>query len=86
MQNHVLVKTAFQQFEPWLYQQDAKPCTSKDTNSTIQAMVIPASATHAEILWTLKVVINHYSLRSCLGLNELFRSMFNGSEVANLFH
>ena len=30
---------------------DAKPCTSKDTSSTIRAMVIPASPTHAEILW-----------------------------------
>ena len=29
---------------------DAKPCSSKDTSSTIRAMVIPASATHAEIL------------------------------------
>ena len=86
MQNHALVKTPVQQFEPWLYQQDAKPCASKDISSTIRAMVIPASATHAEMLWTLKVVINHYSLRSCLGLlNELFRSMFNDSEVAKSF-
>ena len=29
---------------------DAKPCTSKDTSSTIRVMVIPASATHAEIV------------------------------------
>ena len=28
---------------------DTKPCTSKDTSSTIEAMVIPASAAHAEI-------------------------------------
>ena len=64
---------------------DAKPCSSKDTSSTIRAMVIPASATHAEILQTLKVVINHYSLRSCLGLNESFRLMFNDGEVAKSF-
>ena len=52
---------------------DAKLCTSKDTSSTIRAMVMPARAAHTEILGTLKVVINRYSLRSCLGLNKLFR-------------
>ena len=48
-------------------------------------MVIPASAAHAEMWWTLKVVINHYSLRSCLGLNKLFRLKFNDSEVVKSF-
>ena len=64
---------------------DAKESTSKGTNSTIRAKVIPASSAHAEILWTLKVVINHYALSSCLVLNELVRLMSNDSEVAKSF-
>ena len=48
-------------------------------------MVIPASTIRAEILWTLKLVTSHFSLRSCLGLNELFEIMFPGSKVAKSF-
>ena len=40
---------------------------------TVESMIVPASALRVEILWTLKVSISHFSLRSCLGLNELFK-------------
>ena len=32
-----------------------------------------------------KVVSSHFSLRSCLGLNDLFRSMFTDSEIVKSF-
>ena len=38
-----------------------------------------------EIRWTLKVVNNHYSFRSCLGLNDLFKEMFPDSTIASKF-
>ena len=63
----------------------AKPRTSKDTSLTIQAMIIPAVATHGETWWTLKVDMNHYSLRSCLELSKCFRLVFNDSELAKSF-
>ena len=53
--------------------------------TTLDSMVIPMSSIHAELLWTLKVVSSHFSLRSCLGLNKLFRVMFSDSKIASLF-
>ena len=38
-----------------------------------------------EIRWTLKVVQGHLSFRLCLGLNELFPSMFHDSAIAKSF-
>ena len=52
---------------------------------TLDSMVIPVNSLRAEILWTLKVVTSHFSLRSCLGLNELFRVMFSDSKIASSF-
>ena len=57
----------------------------KRTQPTILDMQIPALVTKAEIIWTLKVVMSHFSLRSCLELNELFKSMFPDSTVASKF-
>ena len=51
----------------------------------IEDLVIPAGTIRAEILWTLKVDTSHFSLRSCLGLNELFEVMFPDSKVAKSF-
>ena len=48
-------------------------------------MTAPTSALRAEVLWTLKVISSHYSLRSCLGLKELFEAMFSDSEIAKSF-
>ena len=48
-------------------------------------MVIAVNSLRAEILWILKVVTSHFSLRSCLGLNELFRIMFLDSKIASSF-
>ena len=51
----------------------------------VEDLVIPASTIRAEILWILKVVTSHFSLRSCLRLNELFEIMFLDSKVAKSF-
>ena len=39
----------------------------------------------AEIQWALAVVQNHFSFRSCLGINDLYREMFPDSHVASKF-
>ena len=51
----------------------------------IEDLVIPTSTIWAEILWTFKVVTSHFSVRPCLGLNELFEIMFADSKVAKSF-
>ena len=39
----------------------------------------------AEILWAIKSVLSHHSLRSCDGLSDLFAKMFLDSNVAKEF-
>ena len=60
-------------------------CEISSKHSTVGIMIIPASMLRAEILWTLKVVTNHFSLQSCLGLNELFQVMFLDCKIATSF-
>ena len=48
-------------------------------------MLIAVNSLRAEILWILKVVTSHFSLPSCLGLNELFRIMLLDSKIASSF-
>ena len=66
---------------------EAPPGTSQDTESwkTIESFIIPASKLNSEILWALKVVMSHFSLRSCMGLNDLFKVMFPGSDIVKGF-
>ena len=40
---------------------------------------------NAEIRWAIKVVISHFSYRSCLDINKLFQNVFPDSSVANDF-
>jgi len=54
-------------------------------NKTVQSYMISTNTLNAEIYWALKVVMSHYSLRSCVGLNDLFKVMFSDSEIANSF-
>ena len=51
----------------------------------LDSVTVPTNALRAEVLWTLKVISSHYSLRSCLGLKELFEAMFCNSEIAKSF-
>ena len=59
-----------------------KPTTSLET---VESMVVSVSTLQVEVIWVLKVVKNHFSLRSCLGLNDLFKKMFPDSEIVKPF-
>ena len=53
---------------------------------TVESMVVPISPLPAEVLWLPKVVKNHFTLHSCLGLNDLFKSnMFPHRKIAKTF-
>ena len=52
---------------------------------TLNSVTVPTGALLAEVLWTLKVISSYCSLRSFLGLTELFRAMFSNSEIAKSF-
>ena len=51
----------------------------------IEDFQIPALVVKAEIVWALKVVMSHFSLRSCLELNDLFKCIFRDSQIASKF-
>ena len=40
----------------------------------------------AEVLWALKVVLSHYSHKSCEGNAQLFQRMFADSTIAKQFN
>src|SRR6267154_2547463 len=52
---------------------------------SLNAFVLTDIVTKSEILWAMKIVVNHMSYRSCLDLSELFQTMFPESEVAQKF-
>ena len=39
-------------------------------------------AKDAEIKWNLKVVLSHFSYRSCLGTSKHFKTIFSESAIA----
>ena len=68
----------------------AKPISSIDSVSTSQStkfneLAVPLSVVSAEIRWALKSVLSHFSMRSCLDVNSLFKAMFPDSEIARKF-
>ena len=64
---------------------EQKQGSSSNSKPKTESMLIPASTLKAEVFWSLKVVSSHFSFRSCLGLNDLFKAMFIGSEIAKSF-
>ena len=58
---------------------------SQRSQRTVESILVPAMTLRTEVLWTLKVASSHFSLTSCLGLSELFRSMFTDSEIVKSF-
>ena len=52
---------------------------------TLDMYVVPLAITKAEIRWTMKVVLSHFSFRSCLDLKDLFQCMFPDSEITKVF-
>ena len=58
---------------------------SQKSQRTVESILVPVTTLQTEILWTLKVASNHFSLRLCLGLNKLFRSLFTENEIVKYF-
>ena len=64
---------------------DSASKESQESQRAVGSILVPFSTFRAEVLWTLKVASCHFSLRSCLGLNKLFWSMFTDSEIVKSF-
>ena len=73
---------------------DPKTSESPDTTASKSNPIEPVidrlvstqvSVTRAEIIWVLRVVKNHQSFRSCLGLAEDLQNMFQNNEVVSKF-
>jgi hypothetical protein len=47
--------------------------------------LVMKSVTNSEIMWSLKVVINHLLFRSCKDLSETFCIMFPDSDIVKHF-
>lgn len=58
---------------------------AKKSDGTITSMMLNDNTLNAEILWTLKVVLSHFSFRSCIEVNKLFQVMFPDSDIASQF-
>ena len=59
--------------------------SQNSVQATIGMYSTPLSVAHAEIRWSMKVIMSHFSLRSCLDINNLFQSMFPDSQIAQQF-
>ena len=55
------------------------------SQTPLPSVVANASATEAEIIWTIRTILLHNSNRSCDGLSKLFQQMFPDSKIANVF-
>ena len=65
-----------------------KDPTSKENQKsqrTVESILVPVSNLQAEVFLTFKVASSHFSLKLCLGLDELFRSMFADSKIVKPF-
>ena len=64
---------------------DSPTCSSSGSSSRIDSMLSSLAVSHAEIYWVLKVLSSHFSYRSCLDVNGLFRKMFPDSPIVKSF-
>ena len=51
----------------------------------MMAYVSSKETVTAEVLWALKVVLSHYSYKSCENIAQLFRQVFADSTIAKQF-
>ena len=80
---------------PCLENQGHHPCSSKEVQSsepllheappTISSFLAKDAALEAEILWSIKTVVDHYSCNSSEKTNLLFARMFSDSDIAKKF-
>ena len=55
------------------------------SSSVMEKSVTRDNTLKAEILWALKVIMSHYSYKSCEGTSKLFQAMFPDSRIASQF-
>ena len=60
-------------------------CSSSVSSPTLNSMLNSMTVAHAEIQCVIKVVVSSSSFRSCLELNELFKTMFSDIVIASSF-
>ena len=58
---------------------------SKKSQRTVESILVPVMTLQAEVYLTFKVASSHFSFRLCLGLDELFWSMFTDSKIVKSF-
>ena len=66
---------------------DKDPASKERQKSqrAVESILVPVSTSCAQLLWTLKVASSHFSLKSYLGLNKLFQSMFTYGKIVKSF-
>ena len=63
-----------------------KSSTASSSGSSVMERIVTRDETlKAEILWALKVIMSHYSYKSCEGTSKLFQAMFPDSRIASQF-
>ncbi|KAJ8043443.1 hypothetical protein HOLleu_10524 [Holothuria leucospilota] len=68
-------------------------CTTENSQASgsvtagrsVDTYVVADDILKAEVLWAIKVVMNHYSFNSCQNVSKLFTSMFPDSQIAKTF-
>ena len=54
-------------------------------NMDLQKISVSYAVVSTEIKWSMKAVMSHFSVSSCLDLNAVFQDMFSDSEDAKKF-
>ena len=55
------------------------------TSATLTQCISRGDVLNAEVLWTIKAVMSHYSMNSSLNTGKLFKMMFPDSQIAQKF-
>ena len=58
---------------------------SQKNQRTMESFLVPVSTLQAEVFFPFKVGSSHFSLKLCLGFDELFLSMFADSKIVKSF-
>ena len=77
--------TFFKRTSSEISKEPSESQASSSKSTSVDQLLINDNTLNAEILWTLKVVMSHFSFRSCIELNKLFQCMFTDSEIASNF-
>jgi hypothetical protein len=63
----------------------SKSANVKGSVGLMSNFTVGSSVIDSEIMWSLKVIMNHMSYNSCKNINEVFRLMFPDSAIAKKF-